>query len=368
MTEFDYIEHGGLRAALESDYIEMQRCVEAEAWKSAQVLAGSIVESLLMDFLVSRPSDGGKPATLRLDFSDAIKECLKEKAITERTADLCAVVRSYRNLIHPARLVRLGEASPTKASCGIAVGLIDLITSEVGDSRRLAVGLTAEQVLAKVVADTKSGSLMKHLLSGVRESHLMRLAKVLLPEALAEHEAEFDDIGRVGRLTATFRAVLAALPPARQTEVADEFALLVRQGSEQEIDRYRRGFFRAPDLQTVSPQYRDMVKDHLLSALGVGVQIADIRAATGIGRFLSTGDAAVWVNNLVRATVSKSGVMPVRKWMHEFVVAEHGFVSPEFEQAAFDRMDKSIERLERNGDAVNAELIRSTKLEIEIPF
>ena len=46
MPMFDFITEKDLRVSLEGDYAEMQKCVEASAWKSGQVLAGSIVEAL----------------------------------------------------------------------------------------------------------------------------------------------------------------------------------------------------------------------------------------------------------------------------------------------------------------------------------
>jgi len=368
MTEFDYVEHAGLRAALENDYKEMFQCMQIEAWKSAQVLAGSIVESLLMDFLVARPGDGAKASTLKLDLAEVIKLCQEEKAISERTANLCSVIRSYRNLIHPARGVRLGEPSPTKASSEIAVSLIDLIVTEVGATRRTTVGLTAEQVLGKVISDSKSGSLMKHLLADVRDSHLMRLATVLLPDALAQQENNFDDFGLEDRISKTFRAVLDALPPEKQTEVVDAFAILLRQGSEAEIDRYRRGLFRAPDINLASPQYREMIKDHLLGSLGVGVAYGDIRAAEGIGAFLKSEDVAVWTNTLVRVTLSKGVAAALKKRVRDFVVSQHFLTDGAFNDQVVERLGRTINRLEATGENTSAETLRDIKLEIELPF
>jgi hypothetical protein len=371
MLDFDYVEHAGFRSSLESDYREMKRCVELEAWKSAQVLAGSIVEGLLMDYLVSRPdANSSDEKILKLDLSDAIAKCREQKAISDRTADLCAVIRSYRNLIHPARLIRLREASPTKASCDIAVSLIELILDDIRASRRLSVGLTADQVLAKVVNDSKSAVLIKHLLADVRESQLFRLATLLLPEALARYEDDFDDVEIIHRIRVTFRAAFEALPESRKTEVADGFAMLLRSGSDSEIDRYRRGLFRAPDIRLVSPQYREMVKDHLLTSLGPSITLEDMRSAVGIATFLSVEDAIVWTNNIIRVVVSSSMAPPVKKRMQEFVVSEHdlGSSSAAFDDAVVDRLDAAIARIAKSGDSASAETLRGLKLEIELPF
>src|SRR5438034_1233810 len=110
MATFDYITSKDFRESLESDYGEMRRCFEASSWKSTQVLAGSIVEALLADYLCST-TNANRPAKdpLKLDLGEAIAICLTENVLIQRTADLCSAVKSYRNLIHPGRMIRLGE-------------------------------------------------------------------------------------------------------------------------------------------------------------------------------------------------------------------------------------------------------------------
>ena len=104
-TVFDFIAIREFRESLERDYREMKSSLDVKAWKAVQVLAGSIVESLLIDYIVSTPRPdrpGGDP--LQLDLGKAIAICKNERAVSERTAALCTVIRSYRNLIHPAGL------------------------------------------------------------------------------------------------------------------------------------------------------------------------------------------------------------------------------------------------------------------------
>src|ERR1043166_4837844 len=53
MGAFDFVSDERFRESLESDYLEIQRCLDAEAWKAVHVLAGSIVEAVLIDYLLS---------------------------------------------------------------------------------------------------------------------------------------------------------------------------------------------------------------------------------------------------------------------------------------------------------------------------
>src|SRR5438477_9425008 len=124
MSSFDFITAPEFRQSLESDYSEMLECVKAHAWKSAQVMAGSIVEALLIDYLIAKGTGQGTAKDpLKMDLAEAIPVCKADKALSDRSADLSSVVRSYRNLIHPGRMVRLLEEPPNESSANIAVAL-----------------------------------------------------------------------------------------------------------------------------------------------------------------------------------------------------------------------------------------------------
>jgi hypothetical protein len=108
MANVDFITDEAFRASLVSDMRELETALESGNLKSAHVLAGSIVEAVLIDHLVTAGLIDLE-AGLRLDLAEAIKRCKDKGIISERTADLSSVVRSYRNLIHPGRMMRLKE-------------------------------------------------------------------------------------------------------------------------------------------------------------------------------------------------------------------------------------------------------------------
>src|SRR5206468_10963333 len=163
------------RKSLEDDYREMRRCFDAEAWKSVHVLAGSIVEAPLTDYLCSTTNaTRPKKDPLRIDLGEAISICRDEKVLLDRTADLCSAIKSYRNLIHPGRMVRLEEQAPDKGSATVALAVVDMIAEEVAKQRRKAVGLTAEQILSKVLRDVNSLPLLKHLIHEASEQQRER--------------------------------------------------------------------------------------------------------------------------------------------------------------------------------------------------
>jgi hypothetical protein len=106
--KFDFISDANFRTSLISDYRELTRCLDTSAWKAVHILAGSVVEAILTDHLMAtdyQKRTGKDP--LKMDLAGIISACKEENVITDRTADLSSVVRSYRNLIHPGRMIRL---------------------------------------------------------------------------------------------------------------------------------------------------------------------------------------------------------------------------------------------------------------------
>ena len=71
MARFDFITSVDFRRSLESDYGEMASCIEAGSWKAAHVLAGSIIEAVLIDYLIAETHVARKDA-LKMDLSSAI--------------------------------------------------------------------------------------------------------------------------------------------------------------------------------------------------------------------------------------------------------------------------------------------------------
>src|SRR5437764_498957 len=101
---FTFITNEDLRASLEGDYAELETCFKGGAWKAVHVMAGSIVEAVLTDYLLATDyqKKGGKdPQNMML--AGLIEACLKEKIISPRSGELSTAIKEFRNLIHPGR-------------------------------------------------------------------------------------------------------------------------------------------------------------------------------------------------------------------------------------------------------------------------
>ena len=322
MANFDYISSPDFRKSLISDHAEMRKCSETQSWKSAQVLAGSIVECLLIDYLVSTSNPARtQKDPLKMDLAEAITICRSEGVLSDRTADLCSVVRSYRNLIHPGRMVRLNEDPPNNTTCEIATALIDLIVADISKTRRAAVGLTAEQILSKIIRDPSCMTILIHLMSEVNDEQRLRLLLELIPSAYFEYvedEYGFDDTK--DRLSSAYRSIFDFSSDEIKRRLTQKYVRILKEDDGESVSKYRKAFFRAPDLEYIEPQSIAMVKEHLLASAPSIHTTDSLGLIVGIGEFLSDADCTKWFDPFMRTMASTIAKDHVKKRAKEVFI------------------------------------------------
>lgn len=295
--DFDFVREEDLRASLESDYKELTSAMEVGAWKAVHVLAGSIIEALLVDHLVItnyQGRHGRDPLTMEL--APLISTCKTEGILTERTEQLSTVVRGYRNLIHPGRVVRLNE-KVSQSTAKIAAGLVDLIIEEVAAKRREVYGYTAEQVVAKIEHDHSALAILNHFLREMNSYELERFLVKVLPQRYFEYLALPDDLPvgpTVAVLWQSFRPAFDLASDDIKAKVAKKFVTILREETETNVLYYENYFFRAKDLAFLTPDEATLVKEHLLARFqhGRGTNIDSfLIMAEGIGPYLSPSEA-----------------------------------------------------------------------------
>jgi hypothetical protein len=125
-SELSFIQPNDLRESLRQDISAVNRALANGEWKAATVLAGSVVEALLLWALQPcRPEDietaihalmenktllknPGKVLD-RWDLHDYIEVAAALNLINEETASQARLAKDFRNLIHPGRAVRLRQ-------------------------------------------------------------------------------------------------------------------------------------------------------------------------------------------------------------------------------------------------------------------
>mgnify|MGYP001566339287 CR=1 FL=1 len=365
---FDFITAREFRESLERDYAEMRACFSAEAWKSVQVLAGSIVEALLIDYLAStaQPARPQKDP-LRLDLAEAIALCKAEKAISDRTADLCSVIRSYRNLIHPGRAVRLAEQQASAKSAQIAVSVVDLIVDDIAQARRSSVGLTAEQVMSKIRKDENSLGILQHLVKEVSERQQERLLLELLPEAYFSlyPATEPWDQPELDRLAGAYRIVFDGVTDDLRRKAVTEFVRVLREEDGNKVNIYTNSFFKTSDLKFVAVNHAAMVRQHLLRLVPSMHTAATLRLVDGIAEYLEPSEVQAWLDPFVRTLISPQASTFVKSTARGQLLSASMSTSGAVDTMIDSRFDDWIPHLEKNSSAEQAAIIRKLKEEIE---
>lgn len=368
-VEFDFISDERFRKSLDCDYREMCSSLEAGAWKAVHVLAGSIVEAILIEYLsVSRTAGAGSDP-LRMDLNDAIEACKAAGVMQGSTASLCDVIRNYRNLIHPGRVIRLKqEVSADGAQ--IASSLVSMITREVASKRKEVYGATAEQIVKKVKSDQYSIAVLPHLLSEANEHELARLVTALIPHAYFDESSFMPDDSVLARLSIAYRLALSVLREEDQTKVAEAFAKMVREESDENIQRFSDPFFRANQLALLKKRDANLIVTHLITRLENVGAISDNFMATleHIANFVSEDEIAKLADLLVRQALKQPQDMAAR-----FIA----FAGAIFDNADEPRQEILVKRLDevlkRANERVTSETVkkRLTDLEtawLQIPF
>jgi hypothetical protein len=294
--QFDFITDEQFRATLEADYNEMVTCSEAGAWKAVHVLAGSIIESVLVEYLAASGATSGDP--LKMTFAELIDAGRKAGVLTPKSAELSRALKTYRNLIHPGRAKRLGEVADEDGAT-VAQALVSMIVRDVAATQAANYGLTADQVANKFESDPSALGIARHLLRDAPEKELVRLLTKVLPDRCL---AEPYDSATVENHARLYREAFESAPTAVKRKAMARYVKVLKEEAATLVQIYEEEFFRAADLEYVAAGDRAMVRTHLLARLKEDLNAELLRAAEGIGQFLAEGDVDSFVDPLIRAS------------------------------------------------------------------
>jgi hypothetical protein len=136
-----FISDLDLRAELHRDISEVERALQNGEWKGATVLAGSVVEALLLWALQNRKTAAevtaaattlkiSKPQIERWDLAELTPVAHALGLITERAKTAADQAREFRNLIHPGRSQRLALKCD-RATALLAAGALEAVLSDL---------------------------------------------------------------------------------------------------------------------------------------------------------------------------------------------------------------------------------------------
>jgi hypothetical protein len=144
---FPFILDPDLKKIIERDYRELNNILMPDAaWKSAIVLAGSILEAILFDVLVKPKFYTRAMSSAKVPTNKGVKIDVKNKdwklvhlieisvdiglLPKERADSIDQIIREYRNFIHPRKEVR-AQYECTEAEAFLAKGALDSICNHL---------------------------------------------------------------------------------------------------------------------------------------------------------------------------------------------------------------------------------------------
>ena len=372
MSKFDFISDEKLRSSFEADFAEVESCLTAQAWKAVHVLIGSIIETILTDYLVSTDYKARtKIDPLTLDLGQLINACEKERVLTQKTKELSSVVKSYRNLIHPGRLIRLREKCD-KNSAAVAKALLEMVIEEIVTRKREKYGYTAEQIVAKVGRDASALAILPHLLKDTNKFERARLLLRVIPDRYFELDDPLESSHYIAehqaRLSKCFRSAFDMASTGTKKKVTENFLSILKEEDQYKVFTYETEFFRATDLQYLSPTQASLVKEHLLSRLGEEPAVPLFTAMQGLTRFLGTSDVLRLVDPIVRV-VGYGKNEELQAASRSFLVNTYSEINNhDLDEAFLRRLGDWIRHLEEKGLVDAALRVRVLKEECEIRF
>lgn len=150
---FAFVVNADLRAIVERDYNDLaMKLLPSEAWKSAVVMAGSILEAIVYDQLTREPARiaaamawpaaprlrGGGVRDITVDdrhnewsLANLIGAAAHLQIVSQDDADAINVtLRDYRNFVHPRVEIRNAHEC-TEAEATAAKGMLDMICNRL---------------------------------------------------------------------------------------------------------------------------------------------------------------------------------------------------------------------------------------------
>ena len=86
-----------------NDFKEMNKCVNTEAYKSAIILCGSILEALLLDWLSELDEINYIEKNTDMDLYDLIDNIANKKILNKQLEKAAHIIRDKRNYVHPKK-------------------------------------------------------------------------------------------------------------------------------------------------------------------------------------------------------------------------------------------------------------------------
>ncbi|MCH8011025.1 MAG: hypothetical protein IIA61_03600 [Candidatus Marinimicrobia bacterium] len=321
MPYFNFITDEEFRLGLESDYKELQATFKVEAWKAVHVLAGSIIEALLIDFLLStKHKSWSTNKILSLKFNEAIKACKEAGLLSNRSEPLTIVVKDFRNLIHPGRIKRLAQ-NVDRNSAQIAISLVKMIIKEVRDKRQSLYGLTAEQFVTQLERDPNVVKVLEHFTRDMQEAELEKLLLKIIPDSYFELMKEesnpvTDEI--IDALQICFHRIFENVSIKVKTKVMQRHIWILKNEGSYKINFYENYFFKNFYFEYIpNGSDRKFIKDRLFALVSYTSGLGDFNHKFDhIGAYLDDDEIVNFSNRVLNCYIKTEEIDKYWIWIN----------------------------------------------------
>ncbi len=273
---FDFINDDKFRSILDRDFKELEILHANKASKSMLVLTGSLIETVLIEYFLSKKPDGyTEKQILSISLSELLELALKHKLISQRSMELSTVIKDYRNLIHPGREIRKNETFNFETA-NVAFSLLKIIVSELRENYLKLYGYTAKDVMQKVTSDDLSISIFDELIEKLNQSEKVKL---------------FNSIVEFKKYLANKRPLLEKIKPYLPEEVIIEkltnLLHLIETGDSSEVIYYYNLFHS--DIGILDDSSINLITKYILSYIKEEGNLGEIQKSVTRQTFTSIG-------------------------------------------------------------------------------
>jgi hypothetical protein len=301
MLNFDFVSDEKFRFSLEKDYQELTLSLQHGAWKAAYILAGSIIEAILIDYLLAIDYQDADP--LKMTFESAISVCNDVDALSEKTEYMLYTINAYKNLIHPVKTVRLSE-SIEEGNAKVSQALVEIIAKEIAENKKKKYGYTAEQIVNKVIKDSSTNAVLPYLLKNTSEFEKKRLLLDVIPQKYIDclEKTEHGVSNRLAALSKSFYIMFNTVSDQTKKDVVQNFVKIIKDEKAYQLYVHQNQFFKGHFLAYLNTEDARVVKKSLFAVLEEQINKPILKTLEGIGQFIQIEDVHDFISPIVLST------------------------------------------------------------------
>lgn len=298
--DLEFVASDEVRAILRQDLAELEGVHADGRYKSTLVLAGAIVEGVLLDRLESLCAEGSyKPSAelQKLPLGPLIAEAESAGVLAGRLLAACKGLQDYRNVLHPGNEVRTNNLRDS-SDADQAVATTRQVLVQLGRAHTQAVE-EARRIVAQARDAPEAVPLLRRAIDDAAPPVLERLMLIELPAAEEQERAieRVDDVlddARRNAYAQAYRWCMHRVPDAVRKRVMSRYAAWRRSVSDARRDRFELAFLRIEDLAFLESAESAATVEHLVGRIGRDPDLAAMALTAGIGALLTGRDARTY--------------------------------------------------------------------------